>query len=61
MGLGPRGTQVAGEFVSSFALSERRARWRLADWQNHNLEILLQITVTDSLAGPPHVIATYTW
>jgi hypothetical protein len=60
-GIGPRGTQAAGEFVSSSrALSEGLAG-APADWANRNLEVLLETTVTDSVAGPPHVIAMYSW
>jgi hypothetical protein len=60
-GIGPRGTQAAGEFVSSSRYLEEGLAKAPADWQNRNLEVLLQTTVTDSVAGPPHVIATYTW
>jgi hypothetical protein len=60
-GIGPRGTQAAGEFVSSPRYLEEGLAHAPADWQNRNLEVLLQTTVTDSVAGPPHVIAIYTW
>jgi len=60
-GIGPRGTQAAGEFVSSSRYLEEGLAGAPADWQNRNLEVLLQTTVTDSVAGPPHVIAIYTW
>ncbi|MFP5226944.1 MAG: hypothetical protein ACLGXA_04900 [Acidobacteriota bacterium] len=59
-GIGPRGTEAAGEFVSSSRdLQEGLAR-APAGWQDRDLEILLQTTVTESVAGPPHVLATYT-
>jgi hypothetical protein len=60
-GIGPRGTQAAGEFVSSSRYLEEGLAGVPADWQDRNLEILLETTVTDSVAGPPHIIATYTW
>jgi hypothetical protein len=60
-GIGPRGTQAAGEFVSSSRYLEEGLAHAPPDWQNRNLEVLLQTTVTDSVAGPPHVIAAYTW
>jgi hypothetical protein len=60
-GIGPRGTQAAGEFVSSSRYLEEGLAQAPADWQNRNLEVLLQTTVTDSVAGPPHVVATYSW
>lgn len=60
-GIGPRGTQAAGEFVSSSRYLEKGLAGAPADWKNRNLEVLLQTTVTDLVAGPPHVIAIYTW
>lgn len=60
-GIGPRGTQAAGEFVSSSRYLEKGLAGAPADWKNRNLEVLLQTTVTDSVAGPPHVIGIHTW
>lgn len=60
-GIGPEGTEAAGEFISS-GTSLAEGLTNLPDnWQKRNLEVLLQTTVTDGVAGPPHVIATYTW
>jgi hypothetical protein len=60
-GIGPRGTQAAGELVSSSRDLEEGLARAPGDWQKRNLEVLLQTTVTDSVAGPPRVIATYSW
>jgi hypothetical protein len=60
-GIGPKGTQTAGEFVSSARYLEEGLAGAPADWPKRNLQILLQTTVTDSVSGPPHVIATYAW
>jgi hypothetical protein len=60
-GIGPRGTQAAGEFVTSSRDLQDALAPVPAGWQNRNVEVLLQTTVTDSVAGPPHVIGTYTW
>lgn len=60
-GIGPRGTQAAGEFVTSSRYLKEGLAGVPAGWQNRNLEVLLQTTVTDSVAGPPHVIGSYTW
>jgi hypothetical protein len=60
-GIGPRGTQAAGEFISSSRYLEEGLAGAPADWQKRNLEVLLQTAVTDSVAGPPHVIAIYSW
>lgn len=60
-GIGPRGTEAAGEFVSSPRYLAEGLAGAPADWQSKNLEVLLRTTVTDSVAGPPHVVATYSW
>ena len=60
-GIGPRGTEAAGAFVSSERYLEEGLANAPADWQNRNFEVLLQTTVTDSVAGPPHVVAMYSW
>lgn len=60
-GIGPKGTQAAGEFVTSARSLEEGLAGAPADWPKRNLEVLLHTTVTDSVSGPPHVIATYAW
>jgi hypothetical protein len=60
-GIGPRGTQAAGEFVTSARYLEEGLAGAPTGWQNRNLEVLLQTSVTDSMAGPPRVIGTYAW
>jgi len=60
-GIGPNGTQAAGEFVSNPKYLEEGLRNAPANWQAKNLEIVLQTTVTDSVAGPPHAVAAYYW
>jgi hypothetical protein len=60
-GLGSRGTQAAGEFISRSDYLEQAFRSAPPDWQKKNLQVVLQTTVTDSVPGPPRVIATYFW
>lgn len=60
-GIGPKGTEAAGEFVSNPQYLEEGLRNAPANWQNGNLEMIVQTTVTDSVAGPPHVVAAYYW
>jgi hypothetical protein len=60
-GIGPKGTQAAGEFVSTAQYLEEGLRGVPSNWQKGNLEIVLQTTVTDSVAGPPHAVASYFW
>jgi hypothetical protein len=60
-GLGARGTQAAGEFISRPDYLEQAFQNAPPDWQKKNLQVVLQTTVTDSVAGPPRVVATYFW
>ena len=60
-GLGARGTQAAGEFISRPDYLEQAFRSAPPDWQKKNLQVVLQTTVTDSVPGPPRVVATYFW
>lgn len=60
-GITGSGTQAAGEFISNPTFLERGLRSGSPDWQKKNMELVLQTTVTDSVAGPPRVVATYIW
>jgi hypothetical protein len=60
-GIGGTGTQAAGEFVTNPQLLEEGLRSVPAGWQKKNLEVVLQTTVTDSIPGPPRVVAAYSW
>ena len=60
-GIGANGTQAAGEFISRRDYLEEAFRSAPPDWQKKNLQVVLQTTVTDSVAGPPRVLATYFW
>jgi hypothetical protein len=55
------GTQAAGEFVSSAEYLEEALRTSASDWAKKNLQFVIQTTVTDSVPGPPQVVAIYTW
>ncbi len=55
------GTQAAGEFVSSSEYLEEALRTVASDWAKKNLQFVIQTTVTDSVPGPPQVVAIYTW
>ncbi|MFZ0964987.1 MAG: hypothetical protein WAO35_29365 [Terriglobia bacterium] len=60
-GIGVDGTEAAGEFIStpdSFAEGMRSAP---AGWDKKNMQIVVETTVTDSVPGPPHVVANYFW
>jgi hypothetical protein len=60
-GIGEMGTQAASELVSRADLLQQAIRNLPAGWQKKNLELVVQTTVTDSVPGPPHLIAAYSW
>ena len=60
-GLTGGGTQTAGEFISNSDFLERGLRGAPSGWQSRNMELVLKTTVTDSVAEPPQVIASYSW
>lgn len=60
-GLGTAGTQTTGEFVSTPKYLEEGLRTAPPDWYKKNMQIVVETTVTDSIPGPPHVVAAYFW
>lgn len=60
-GVGPMGTQAAGEFVSNGQYLEEGFRQAPANWEKGNLEIVVRTKVTDMVPGPPEVVAAYYW
>jgi hypothetical protein len=60
-GLLADGTQAAAEFVSSPQYLEDALRTAQPDWMNKNLQFVVQTTVTDTIPGPPQVVAIYMW
>ena len=60
-GIDGTGTQAAAEFVSNPEYMEKSLRDAPAGWQKRNLEVVLQTSITDSIAGPPRVVSAYYW
>lgn len=60
-GLTGAGTAAAGEFISSPDLLERAFHDAPANWKKSNSEFVLKTKVTDGVAGPPSVVASYYW
>jgi hypothetical protein len=60
-GVGGHGTRVAGEFVSREDFLQEALRSAPSDWQKKNMQVVLETVVTDTVAGPPRVVATYYW
>ncbi len=60
-GLTGAGTAAAGEFVSTPALLDEAFRSAPPNWQKSNSLFVVKTTVTDAVAGPPTVVASYFW
>lgn len=60
-GLGTYGTQAASEFATSPRFLEQMRTVAPADWQNQNVEFVLQSEVIDGNAGPPSLVAFSAW
>ena len=60
-GIGAAGTEAATEVVSNTAYAREFLRDAPADWETKNMEIVIETTVTDTVAGPPHLVATHFW
>ena len=60
-GLTSRGTEAAGEFVTSPSELEEGLRAAPQDWKSKNLELVMETDVTEGVSGPPHVAASYFW
>jgi hypothetical protein len=60
-GIGHHGTTAAGEFVTDPDRLSAFASHLPRGWERRNLEVVLQTTVVDDVAGPPHVVASAFW
>jgi hypothetical protein len=55
------GTQAAAEFVSSPDYLAQALKTVKPDWTNKNLQFVVHTSVTDSVPGPPQVVAMFLW
>jgi hypothetical protein len=60
-GLGPYGTEAASEFVQAPQHLADLAAKLPRGWENKNLEVVLKTNVIGAKAGPPILVAAYTW
>ena len=60
-GIGPYGTEAAGEFVQSPQHLAELAAKLPRGWENKNLEVVIKTNVIGAKAGPPVLVTTYTW
>jgi hypothetical protein len=60
-GLGPGGTESAGEFVSTPEYLQQISAVGPANWRDKNLELVLEVPVVDGKAGHAHIVASDFW
>lgn len=60
-GLGTNGTEAAAELVTDGGALESELRDAPKNWPAKNMQIVVETNITDSVPGPPHVVAAYYW
>jgi hypothetical protein len=60
-GVGPYGTEAAGEFVQSPQALEALARTMPSGWEHKNIEVVLKSNIIGGQAGPPMLLSATTW
>jgi hypothetical protein len=60
-GLGPHGTEAAGEFVTSAADMKKLSAQAPAGWEKKNVQIVISTEVVKGSSGPPKIEATWFW
>lgn len=60
-GLARGGTVAAGEFLVNPQHMRDLARQAPKNWQNKNIEVVLETQVIDGRSGPPRVAAVHVW
>lgn len=60
-GIAGSGTQAAAELVANPVYLAEALRDAPADWEKHNMEMVLQTTITDLVPGPARVVASHFW
>jgi hypothetical protein len=60
-GITAPGTDAAAQFVSSPEYLSELARTAPPGWEKKNMQVVVQTSVIDAGASPPHVVAAYFW
>ena len=60
-GLGPHGTEVAGDFITNPDQIKKLDPFLPGGWKNKNLQIVISTTIVNESSGPPKVEAVYVW
>jgi hypothetical protein len=60
-GITAPGTDAAAQFVSNPEYLSELARTAPVGWEKKNIQVVVQTSVIDAGASPPHVVAAYFW
>ena len=60
-GITAPGTDAAAQFVSTPEYLSELARTAPPGWEKKNMQVVVQTSVIDAGASPPHVVAVYFW
>jgi hypothetical protein len=60
-GIGPSGTEAAGEFVQSPQELEQLGRMLPSGWEHKNVEMVLKSNIIGGQAGPPILLSATSW
>jgi hypothetical protein len=60
-GITAPGTDAAAQFVSAPEYLSELARTAPPGWEKKNMQVIVQTSVIDAGASPPHVVAAYFW
>lgn len=60
-GIGPWGTEAAGEFVQSPQALEQLAKMLPSGWEHKNIEVVLKSNVIGGQPGPPIILSAISW
>jgi hypothetical protein len=60
-GITAPGTDAAAQFVSDPEYLSEWARTAPPGWEKKNMQVIVQTSVIDAGASPPHVVAAYFW
>lgn len=60
-GIGPWGTEAAGEFVQSPQALEQLAKIMPSGWEHKNIEVVLKSNVIGGQPGPPIILSAIAW
>jgi hypothetical protein len=60
-GITAPGSDAAAQFISNPEYLADGLRTAPPDWQKKNMEVVVETTVVDGVAGSPHAVAAYFW